>query len=345
MVRVLLTGGNGFIASHILDVLVHKRYSVAITVRTKEKGEKVLARYKGHGSVDISIFVVPDFTVPGAFDDCFANGNAFDAVLHAASPFKYSVTNIQKELLDPAIVGTKLLLKAIYDHAESVKTVVLTSSFAAILDSYKPNAIPHHTYDASQWNPLTKEDALKDTLNGYRASKLFAERAAWDFMDTHKPAFSFVSICPTLAFGPITQPLDGPEALNTSSQRVFNFVKGSCKSQMPDTGVSFFLWIDVRDLALAHVKAVELQFAAPESRRYLLTAGYFTNKEVCDIIVRHFGKYKGVLPNSAGEGGFPEEGVYKFDDEQARNELKIEYTSLEKSVVDTVNSLEARGYV
>lgn len=347
MVNVLLTGGNGFIASHILDVLISKEFSVTFTVRDEHKAAKVLARYSSNDAADISAHVVPDFTAPGAFDGCFKTDKPFDAVLHVASPFKYSVTDINQELFAPSVVGTTSLLASIRDHAPSVKTVVFTSSFAAILDSYKSNAIPDHTYTTSDWNPLTKEDAMKNTLNGYRASKLFAERAALEFMDTHKPKFSFVSICPTLAFGPVIQPFEGADAINTSSQRIHNFINGSFKSQMPDTGASFYLWIDVRDLALAHVKAMELQLQLqqPKNKRYLLTEGYFTNKDICTIIGSRFPEYVELLPDSDGDiGGFPKDGVYKFDNTNATEELQMTYRNLEESVVDAVKSLKERGY-
>lgn len=346
MVNVLLTGGNGFIASHILDILVQRQYSVTFTVRSQDKAKQVLARYNGQSVSNLTAHIIPDFTKPGAFDDCLKTNGPFDAVLHVASPFKYSITDIDQELFGPSVTGTQSLLTAIHAHAPSVKTVVFTSSFAAILDSYKPNNVPEHTYTTSDWNPLTEEDAFKNTLNGYRASKLFAERAAVDFMTKHKPSFSFVSICPTLAFGPVIQPLESANALNTSSQRIYNFVNGSCKSEMPDTGVSFYLWIDVRDLALAHVKAMELQLDAPANKRYLLTAGYFTNKEICEIIGKRFPEYLGVLPPCDGDaGGFPSGGVYKFDNTEATEELDMEYRTLEESVVDAVKSMQRRGYV
>jgi nucleoside-diphosphate-sugar epimerase len=345
MVNVLLTGGNGFIASHILDILVQRQFSVTFTVRSKELGDHVLERYKSIETCKLLAHVVSDFTVPGAFDDCFNSGEPFDAVLHVASPFKYSVTDIDQELLGPSVIGTQSLLAAIHKFAPSVKSVVFTSSFAAILDSHKPNTIPNHTYTTSHWNSLTKDDAFKNPLSGYRASKLFAERAAWEFMETHKPSFSLVAICPTLAFGPLIQPLDGANGINTSSQRILNFVNGSCKAQMPDTGVSFYLWADVRDVAAAHVRAMERQLERQASRRYLLTAGYFTNKDICEIIERRFPEYLDVLPRGDGEGGFPREGVYKYDNRESTDELEMEYRGLEESVVDAVKSLKDRGFV
>ncbi|KAJ6781063.1 hypothetical protein PWT90_09524 [Aphanocladium album] len=342
MVRILLTGGNGFVASHILDMLRTTQHTVAITVRSEEKKEQVLARFEEPARQRISVFIVPDFTVPGAFDQCLQSQPPIEAVMHVASPFYYSATDIQRELLDPSVIGTESLLGSIHRHCPTVKTVVLTSSFAAILDSYKTNSIPEHTYTVADWNPLTEEDAMKSTLNGYRASKILAEKAAWNFMDEQKPSFTLVALNPTLAFGPVIQPLAGAGDINTSNQRISGFLSGAFRDKIPDTGLSFYLWIDVRDLAVAHIRAVEKQLVAPESKRYLCTQGYFTNREICSIIARRFLEYQNVLPSPDGDdGGFPREGVYGFDCAATTRDLELEYRTLEESVVDAVISLQS----
>jgi nucleoside-diphosphate-sugar epimerase len=40
-------------------------------------------------------------------------------------------------------------------------------------------------------------------MMGYRASKTFAEKAAWDFIEQEKPNFSISTINPPMVFGPI----------------------------------------------------------------------------------------------------------------------------------------------
>jgi nucleoside-diphosphate-sugar epimerase len=40
-------------------------------------------------------------------------------------------------------------------------------------------------------------------MMGYRASKTFAEKAAWDFLEKEKPNFSIATINPPMVFGPI----------------------------------------------------------------------------------------------------------------------------------------------
>lgn len=134
--------------------------------------------------------------------------------------------------------------------------------------------------------------------------------------------------------------LNSLDALNTSNQRVRNLLQGKCKEEIPDTGT--FIWIDVRDLALAHVKAIEIAEAA--GKRFFITQGYFSNKEICEIIRKHFSEYAKELPGKEVKGGgYPEGGVYKFDNARTRSVLGIEFRGLEESIVDLVKSLKEVG--
>lgn len=72
-----------------------------------------------------------------------------------------------KDFLDPAIKGTTGILKAIKAYAPTVKRVVITSSFAAIINP-KQNV---KLYSEKVWNPVTWEEAM-DHSNVYRASKV-----------------------------------------------------------------------------------------------------------------------------------------------------------------------------
>jgi nucleoside-diphosphate-sugar epimerase len=91
----------------------------------------------------------------------------FDYVLHTASPFHFNVQDPVKDFLDPAIKGTTGILHAIKAHAPEVKRVVITSSFAAIVN---PKQHPK-VYNEENWNPVTWEEAM-DPSNVYRASKV-----------------------------------------------------------------------------------------------------------------------------------------------------------------------------
>lgn len=105
-----------------------------------------------------------------------------------ALQFHFNITDVKKDLLDPAIIGTTGILKAIKKNAPTVKHVVVTSSFASIVDVSK-GLWPGHIYSENDWNPIKLEDAAEDGSFGYRTSKTWAEKAAWEFVEKEKPNF------------------------------------------------------------------------------------------------------------------------------------------------------------
>ena len=339
MTRVLLTGGSGFIAAHVLGILLQHGHSVVTTVRSQEKANKIKEAHPSAGKDKLDFSIVEDIAKEGAFDKTVISDPPFEAVIHTASPFHFNTEDVQKDLLDPAIIGTTGILKSIKKSAPTVKRVVVTSSFASIVNGNK-GTWPEHTYDEADWNPITKEDAPKNAANGYRASKTFAERAAWDFIEQESPNFTLATMCPPLVLGPIVHYLNSLDALNTSNQRIQDLIQGKNHEQLPPGNP--FIWVDVRDLALAHVLAMEKDAAA--NKRFFITEGYFSNKQILEIIRKDFPQYKDVLAPESVEGGdYPKDGVYKIDNKRVKDVLGITYTSLEKSVVDTVKSLQAVG--
>jgi nucleoside-diphosphate-sugar epimerase len=339
MVRVLLSGGSGFIAAHVLDELLNRGHSVVTTVRSQDKANKIKEAHLKYGKDKLDFAIVEDIAQEGAFDKAVISEPPFEAVIHTASPFHFNVTDVQKELLDPAVIGTTGILKSIKKSAPSVKRVVITSSFASIVDGSKGSR-PDHTYSEADWNPITKEQAVENPSNGYRASKTFAERAAWDFVEKEKPNFTLATMCPPLVLGPIVHYLNSLDSLNTSNQRIRDIVQGKAKDEIPETGT--FLWVDVRDLALAHVLAAEKEEAA--SKRFFIVTGYFSNKEIAQIVAKDYPQYKDGLPTKDTPGGdYPEGGVYKFNNTRSKEVLGLTYRSLDDSIKDTVKSFQAVG--
>ncbi|KAH7014739.1 NADPH-dependent methylglyoxal reductase-like protein GRE2 [Ilyonectria destructans] len=339
MTRVLLTGGSGFIATHVLEILLNRGHSVVTTVRSLDKAENIKKAHPDIGKDRLDFAIVPDIARLDAFDAAVVSEPPFEAVIHTASPFHYNVTDVQKDLLDPAIVGTTGILKAITKNAPTVKRVVITSSFGAITNPFK-GLWPEHTYSEEDWNPLTQEQAAQNPARGYQASKTFAEKAAWDFVETAKPNFSLSTINPPLVFGPAVQSLSSLDSLNTSSQYIRSFITGPPKEEIPPTMSP--IWVDVRDAALAHVLAAETVEAA--NKRFLVTAGYFSNRKVVDIIRQNFTEYHSVLPPESAKGGdLPEGGVFKINNKRSIDILGLKYRSFEDCIVDTIRSFRSVG--
>ncbi|KFZ20141.1 hypothetical protein V502_03337 [Pseudogymnoascus sp. VKM F-4520 (FW-2644)] len=344
MTRVLLTGGSGFIAAHVLESLLTRGHSVVTTVRSQEKADKIKQAYPDLGKDKLDFAIVEDIAQEGAFDKAVISDPPFESVIHTASPFHFNVTDTKKDLLDPAINGTTGILKAIKKSAPTVKHVVITSSFAAILNGSKLPNWPEHTYTEEDWNPITEEQALTNPAEGYRASKTFAERAAWDFVRDEKPNFTISTVNPPMVFGPVVNYLNSLDSLNTSNQRIRDFAQGKAKNGLPNSGV--YLWIDVRDLALIHVRQIEVPEAA--GKRFFATAGYFSNKEIADAIRNNFPEYKDNLPaaDAPGDGDYPNgstESLHKYDNSRVVKTLGIKFRTIEESVVDLVKSLKAVG--
>ncbi|KAG8688192.1 methylglyoxal reductase (NADPH-dependent) gre2 [Ceratobasidium sp. 394] len=213
--HVLLTGGNGFIAVHVIVLLLQRGYTVTTTLRSESKATHLRNKFAPAVKENqLRFAIVEDITVPGAFDDVI-KGNKFDAVLHTSSPVVFNVTDIIKDLLTPAIKGTTEILKSIDSYGPAVKRVVVTSSFSAVFDPSKGDR-PGYAYSEKDWNPvntllgfpyleqsliysakITEEEA-KTPITGYRAAKKLAEKAAWDFIDNNKPSFDLVTINPPM---------------------------------------------------------------------------------------------------------------------------------------------------
>ena len=255
-----------------------------------------------------------------------------------------------RDILDPAIKGTVGILKSIKAYAPAVRRVIVTSSFAAMVNPYQHATV----YNESCWNPIKWEDALANTWEAYRSSKVimltprlpvapnlvqtFAEKAAWDFMRDETPSFDLSVLNPSMAFGPVAAQQMRGGALNTSNSRILDFIEGKAKQYLPKSDT--FLWVDVRDAALGHVRAIEVPEAG--GKRIFLTAGYYSNKRIVDAIRETHPELESKLPSIDIPDDLPVD-VYGYDNSRARELLGLEFHSLKDSIGDTVTSLLATG--
>ena len=68
--KILVTGANSFIASHIADRLLIDGFNVRGSVRSKGKGEALQEHFdESYGSGRFKYVVVEDIAVDGAFDE------------------------------------------------------------------------------------------------------------------------------------------------------------------------------------------------------------------------------------------------------------------------------------
>ncbi|GKZ36423.1 hypothetical protein AbraIFM66950_007495 [Aspergillus brasiliensis] len=343
MSHILITGGTGFLANTLIDILLSRGHTITTTVRSVEKATLLRSQRPHIPSTQFFIKIVPDISQLSAFDSAVINNSPpLTGVIHTASPFHYSIDNIKTDMLDPAVNGTIGILSSVQKYAPTVKKVVITSSFAAM---WNPNKPAGSKYSENDWNRVTWEEAINPAnatgQSGYRTSKALAEREAWRFMEREKPAFGLTVMNPSLIFGPVVKgSLGSLKEVNTSNQRIRDFVAGRFRERCPPTGSSF--WVDVRDAAMAHAVALE-KGEETDGKRYFLTAGGFCNREIVEVIREEFPEVKGGLPEgeeALRDGSYPEGGPkYGFDNGASVRDLGLQYRSLRESVRDTVLSL------
>jgi len=232
---VAVTGCSGYLAGHVVKTLFEDGNfgEVRGTVRKLGCPEKT-AHLDQFGELKLYQANLLD---ADSFDECFTG---VDIVIHCASPFAYGVEDPQTQLIDPAVNGTKNVFEAAIRCG--VKRIIQTSSTAAVQtqDSLRnPEAYIGKVFDENDWNDgATLEDGP------YRLSKYLAEKKAWSYQDQ----IEIATINPGFILGPPLSQRRGGESVKC----LLGMLQGSYADGV--NGACFGC-IDVRDVALAHVKA------------------------------------------------------------------------------------------
>lgn len=333
---ILVTGASGFIAAHTSRQFLREGFKVRGTVRSRSKGEYLKNLFEGQGQFDYVI--VEDLTHEGGHDEAV---KGVDAVAHLASPYYMTGVKDPQELIQPALRGTTEVLKSVQRHNPKCKRIVLTSSVAAIMSSFsRPGAVHYTEKDWNQDSVKQVEEKGKNAAgaDSYRASKTLAEQSLWKFIEDEKPSWDAVSINPPLVIGEVIHECDEPEKLNTSVAGFYAWASG--KKRESDLPAPFGNWVNVHDVALAHVRALTVSEAG--GHRFITSNGPFAGQDYCDILHKHFPELPDVptgKPNSRDE-------IIKampfFDGAEATRVLGIKYEALEDTVQEMCNSLRKR---
>ncbi|KAL3418230.1 NAD-dependent epimerase dehydratase [Phlyctema vagabunda] len=327
---ILVTGANGFIAAHCIAHLLRSKFRVVGTVRSESKASSVLRSHSNHA--DLSVQIVPDVTAKGCFNQAI---KGCDAVLHLAAPFGYTYKDFESELLLPSINGTMAICEAAQQEA-GVKRVVLTSSFASIYDASK-GLDPEKTYTEEDWCPLTYEDGKNAVVTpiAYRASKVLAEKTAWDFVKQSEVKWDLVTLCPGMVFGALLPgTIEKLDQLNTSNGIVWSLRDAK---QIPDTKAP--IWTSVTGLAAAHT--VSLTTPAASNERFLVTDGTYDMQELADAL--HASEEVSEETKKRIPVGEPSKRLsathYKVDNSKAKKVLGLHDSSLMETVIELVKQL------
>lgn len=329
---VFVSGGTGFIAQHLIKLLLSKGYKVVTSVRSREKGERLACNFKSNG---FSFEIVEAIEANGAFDEALKKHPEVSAFFHTASPVTFETDDVLHDLMLPAVDGTKHLLISLKKYAYQVRKLIVTSSRAAIA-SHEQFSNPSYIIDEKNYNNLTWDDSLVNGSYGYYGSKTFAEKAVWDFKRKQYPNFLVTMIMPTFTIGPQAFDSEVSPTLNVTAEYINQLLSLKPTDEIPEYNDCM---IDVRDIAKAHVSALELEKA--EGERLLIANQRFSFQLVVDILRKKYPNLNN-FPIGKPVENFEEEIVNaaaKVNDKRTREILGFDYIPLEQSLVDQTDQI------
>lgn len=274
--RVLVTGGSGFIAGHLILQLLEHGYLVRTTVRSLHRENAVRQVLNDAGMVDGESlsFVAADLTDDAGWAEAVAG---VDVVAHVASPVLPGHVDNEDDVIVPAREGTLRVLRAA--RGAGVRRVVLTSAFHAVGWGH-----PHdeQVFTEEDWTVLDGPG-----VDAYAKAKTLAERAAWDFVGDQDGTPELVTMLPVAVMGPVMG-----AGISGANQIVQSMLTGTMPG-FPDIHIPI---VDVRDVAAAHVAAIETPAAA--GQRFLLSNGSaLPMREIGNVLSAHLGAAAAKVPN------------------------------------------------
>ncbi|KAI9026213.1 hypothetical protein DFJ74DRAFT_631194 [Hyaloraphidium curvatum] len=266
---VAVTGATGYIAAHCVRLLLLAGARVRGTVRSTTSPKVQFLKELPGASEGLEL-VEADLLGPDETWDKVVDGTTY--VLHVASPFPSSQPEDENVLIKPAVDGTLGVLKAVARRngkgGDKTKRVVVTSSVAAIANGWGQEG-EGRTWKDDDWS---KVDNPADPLPAYTKSKTLAERAAWDFHKGLSPneSFELAVVNPGFVLGPM---------LSTAQCTSAELIQRVLHKTLPAVPDLWFSGVDVRDVALAHIKA--MLYPDSVGQRYQGITFTFSLREMC----------------------------------------------------------------
>lgn len=339
---VLVTGATGFVAGWLVKDLLEAGATVHAAVRDASNTEKLAhldaVAEAAPGTIE---YFEADLLADGSYAEAMAGTGV---VFHTASPFTLSVDDPQKELVDPALRGTRNVLEQA-TQVDSVRRVVVTSSVVAIYsDAAEYAEAPGGVLTEDVWNTTASLD-----YQPYAYSKTLAERAAWTIAETQS-SWDLVTVNPSLVVGP---PIGGrPTSESFAIMRRAG--KGDLRFGAPRMAMAL---VDVRDVARAHLAAA---FTTGARGRHIVSGHNGNLLDALSLLRPRFGQDypiptravpKRLLWSVAPAAGLTRRGVarnvdvpMKLDNSKSIEELGQSYRPLRRSLEDMFQYMIDDGY-
>jgi dihydroflavonol-4-reductase len=340
---VMVTGATSYVGGPLVDKLLAAGLTVHAPIRNPDNKDKT--KYLDQLAADRPgqlRYFAADLLEAGSYREAMMG---CQLVFHTASPFTMRVDDPQRDLVDPALQGTRNVLQTV-NEVETVERVVLTSSVAAMYgDNIDLEGLPGQMITEEVWNHTSSLDHQP-----YNYSKTVAEKEAWKIHDNQN-RWQLVVINPALVIGPGLNPWGTSESFRVIKQ----LGDGTAARGVPDFEIGV---VDVREVAEAHVKAGFL----PEAHgRHILCARSVSLLELGTMLRNAFGSrfpfpqktvpkpivwlvapFLGVTRAVVKKSfGYP----FRGDHTKSVEQLGIQYRPVEDSVVEFFQQMIDAGAV
>ncbi len=223
MKKVVILGANGHLGYNLSKLLIEKGYFVRATVRDINNPDKT----QHLSDLGVELFEA-DLMRQTQLEKAMTG---MDGVFQLAAVFNVTSKNPEKEVMKPTIEGALNVVRACAKC--KIKKLIFTSSIAAV------GTVQHGqpSLNEKSWN--------ENAIEPYAKAKTISERKAWAL--SRELGVDMVSILPSTMIGP------GFFRHTPSTLSFELLMKGKIPFALPMT----FDFVDVRDVAKAHVLAFE----------------------------------------------------------------------------------------
>jgi nucleoside-diphosphate-sugar epimerase len=327
--KILVTGGTGFVGSQTVAALLRRGHTVRLLARTPERAAQALAPLGATGAEVVAGDVRDPTAVEAALRGC-------EAVFNAASVFSFDSRDA-RTILATNVKGTEIVLDVA--RRRGADPIVHVSSFVALLPG--------------RGGVLRAEQPVGRPIGVYGRSKADADRVARRHQQAGAPV---VISYPGSVWGP-----DDPH-FGESAQLATQILTGQFRL-VPGGGIPL---VDVRDLAAAHAALFE---RGRGPRRYLLGGRFVLMTDLVRQILAATGRWRATVripAELAVASGFAADLVQRLvpvripvnlggsyaawcaarsDDSRAAAELGFSPRPLAETVVDTVRWIAKLGRI
>ncbi|KAG8739266.1 methylglyoxal reductase (NADPH-dependent) gre2 [Ceratobasidium sp. 414] len=334
--KILFTGANGYFATYAIKDLLERGYTVVGTVRSASKGEELVKIHNQFGD-RFSYAIVPDIVKPGAFDEVIKQGK-FDGVAHAASPVVIAGST-PDDYIRPAVDGTVGILESIKQHGPTIKRVVVTSSALAAAQ-YKPVVHTEAHWNEAAIKSVEEKGAKASGGEMYSASKTYAEKAAWKFVDENKGkiGFDLVTVLPSYILGAPIHPITSRDQLTST-----NMVLSTVRKARPDSelGNTAYHMIHAQDMAVLH--SVSFSTAEASGHRVLGIGAEPTWQDIYNALNAD-PAFPNVPKGSSDAGTHPDSGSKDWDVSFAKKLLGRDFIGAKQAFRETEEYYQKKGW-